>query len=255
MKFGNIVHKMRDATIALGLSATIAGTAFAQENYMVGSTTTGVPFTFLNVETNKIDGIMVDVIEAIGKEEGFTVQVNATQWSALIPSLTSSKIDIIAAAMYATPSRAEVVAFSDKVYSYGEGLIVPKDSDATYSTLDEMEGLTIGVQVGVAYIKPLEASGKFKEIRVYDSLADIMRDVSLGRIDAGFGDRPILAYQIAKGGSDVRMVKEYASQIEGDVSIAVRLDDAETLGKINAGLGKIQASGKLDEILAKWGIE
>lgn len=255
MKFKSFVHKLRGVSLALGATLAITGAAYAQTNYKVGSTPTGVPFTFLNVETNQIDGIMVDIIEAIAKEQGFTVQVDATQWSALIPSLTSGKIDIIAAAMYATPSRAEVVAFSDKVYSYGEGLIVPKDADVAYTSIDEMEGLTVGVQVGTAYIPPLEASGKFKEIKIYDSLADIMRDVSLGRIDAGFGDRPILAYQLSKGASDVRMVEEYKSQITGDVAIAVRLDDAALLATINEGLGKISASGALDAILAKWGIK
>jgi hypothetical protein len=33
---------------------------------------------------------------------------------------------------------------------------------------------------------------------MYDSLADVLRDVSLGRIKAGFGDGPILAYQLSQ---------------------------------------------------------
>lgn len=255
MKLKTFVHKLRGVLLALSATLAVTGAAYAETNYSVGSTPTGVPFTFLNIETNQIDGIMVDIIEAIGKEEGFTVDVAATQWSALIPSLTGDKIDIIAAAMYATPSRAEVVAFSDPVYTYGEGLVVAKDSDASYTSIDEMEGLTVGVQVGTAYIEPLEASGKFKEIKVYDSLADIVRDVSLGRIDAGFGDRPILGYQISKGVSDVRLIEEYESQLLGDVSIAVRQGDTELLATINSGLAKINASGQLAEILAKWGIK
>ncbi len=255
MTFKTFVHTLRGVSLAVGATLALTGAAAAQTTYSVGSTPTGVPFTFLNVETNQIDGIMVDIIKAIGAEEGFEAEVEATQWSALIPSLTSGKIDIIAAAMYATPERAEVVAFSDKVYSYGEGLIVPADSDAAYTSIDEMEGLTVGVQVGTAYIPPLEASGMFKDIKIYDSLADIMRDVSLGRIDAGFGDRPILAYQLSKGGGDVRLVEEYQSQILGDVAIATRQDDTELLATINDGLGKIKDSGALDEILAKWGIK
>jgi polar amino acid transport system substrate-binding protein len=255
MVFKAFVQGLRGFSLVLGATLALTGAASAQTSYKVGSTPTGVPFTFLNVQTNQIDGIMVDIIKAIGAEEGFEAEVEATQWSALIPSLTSSKIDIIAAAMYATPARAEVVAFSDKVYSYGEGLIVPKDSDAAYTSIDEMEGLTVGVQVGTAYIPPLEASGKFKEIKIYDSLADIMRDVSLGRIDAGFGDRPILAYQMAQGAADVRLLDSYQSQILGDVAIAVRQDDTELLATINDGLAKIEASGALDEILTKWGLQ
>lgn len=245
----------RGTILALTASVALTGPALAQETLKVGSTPSGVPFTFLDVQTNEIDGVMVDIIEAIGESEGFTPDVEATQWSALIPSLTSGKIDVIAAAMYATEERAKVVAFSDPVYSYGEGLFVPKDDSTSYTSLDDLEGKVVGAQVGTAYVEPLQSSGKLKEVKVYDTIADIMRDVSLGRIDAGFGDRPIVAYQLSQGAADVRLVPEYESTIVGDVAIAVRQDEPELLARMNSGLAKIKASGKLDEIIAEWGIE
>lgn len=246
---------MRNAALAAAAAVMTAGTGLAQESFRVGSTPSGVPFTFLDVKTNEIDGVMVDIIKAVGEAEDFTPQVEATQWSALIPSLTGDKIDIIAAAMYATEERAKVVAFTDTVYSYGEGLFVPKDDQTDYKSLDDLAGKTVGAQVGTAYVEPLKASGKLKEVKVYDTIADIMRDVSLGRIDAGFGDRPIVAYQLAQGAADVRLAPNYESQITGNVALAVRPADTELLGRLNAGLKKVKESGKLDEIIAKWGIE
>jgi polar amino acid transport system substrate-binding protein len=240
--------------IVAAIAATVIGTAAMAQGptYRVGSTPSGVPFTFLDVKTNQIDGVMVDIIKAIGTAEGFTPQVEATQWSALIPSLTSNKIDIIAAAMYATAERAKVVAFSDPVYTYGEGLFVKSDDPGTYASLD---GKTVGAQVGTAYVAPLQAHAGIKEVKVYDTIADIMRDVSLGRIDAGFGDRPIVAYQLSQGAAPVRLVTEYESQVTGDVSIAVRQSDTDLLATINAGLAKIRESGELDKIVEKWGIQ
>ncbi|WP_239986027.1 ABC transporter substrate-binding protein [Paracoccus sp. SY] len=246
---------MRGAVLALTASVAFTGQALAQETFKVGSTPSGVPFTFLDVKTNEIDGVMVDIINAVGAEEGFSTDIEATQWSALIPSLTSGKIDIIAAAMYATEERVKVVAFTDPVYSYGEGLFVPKDDTTAYATLDDLEGKVVGAQVGTAYVAPLQANDKLKEVRVYDTIADIMRDVSLGRIDAGFGDRPIVAYQLSQGASDVRLVPEYESTIVGDVAIAVRQDEPELLARLNSGIAKIKKAGKLDEIVAEWGIE
>lgn len=245
---------------ALAMTVLLAGgaaaqNAAAQNSVTVGSTPSGVPFTFLDVATNRIDGVMVDIIEAIGVAEGFTPTVEATQWSALIPSLTGNKIDVIAAAMYVTPERAQVVAFSEPVYSYGEGLFVAADDAGAYRTLEDLAGKTVGVQVGTAYVEPLNASGQFDEVRVYDTIADIMRDVSLGRIDAGFGDRPIVAYQLDQNPSDIRLVPEYESQIVGDVAIAVRQSDTDLLGRINRGLATIRESGQLDEIIAEWGIK
>ena len=250
-----VTQMMRGAVLALTASVAFTGQALAQETFNVGSTPSGVPFTFLDVKTNEIDGVMVDIINAVGAEEGFSTDIEATQWSALIPSLTSGKIDIIAAAMYATEERAKVVAFTDPVYSYGEGLFVPKDDTTAYATLDDLEGKVVGAQVGTAYVAPLQANDKLKEVKVYDTIADIMRDVSLGRIDAGFGDRPIVAYQLSQGASDVRLVPEYESTIVGNVAIAVRQNEPELLARLNSGIAKIKEAGKLDEIIAEWGIE
>ncbi len=250
-----LTQMMCGAVLALTAGVALTGQVQAQETFKVGSTPTGVPFTFLDVKTNQIDGVMVDIINAIGAEEGFTTDIQATQWSALIPSLTSGKIDVIAAAMYATEERAKVVAFTDPVYSYGEGLFVAKDDTTPYTSLDDLQGKVVGAQVGTAYVEPLKSSGKLKDVKVYDTIADIMRDVSLGRIDAGFGDRPIVAYQLSKGASEVRLVPEYESTILGNVAIAVRQDDTDLLARLNDGIAKLKDSGKLDEIIASWNIE
>ena len=65
---------MKFATLATSLAVTLAlslsGAASAQTVLKVGSTPTGVPFTFLDTKTNTIQGIMVDLITAVGKEAG-----------------------------------------------------------------------------------------------------------------------------------------------------------------------------------------
>ena len=124
------------ATFALMTALCASGTAWAQDKVLkVGSTPSGVPFTFLDTKTNTIQGIMVDLMREIGADAGFKVEIEATPFSALIPSLTSNKIDIIAAAMYITPTRQEVIDFSRPIYTYGEGLVVPKkDTRSTRSS-------------------------------------------------------------------------------------------------------------------------
>ena len=84
---------------------TAAMPASAQQALKVGSTPTGIPFTFLDTKTNSIQGIMVDLITEIGKDAGFQVQIEPMQFSTLIASLTSNKIDIISAAMFVTAAQ------------------------------------------------------------------------------------------------------------------------------------------------------
>src|SRR4051794_2871750 len=99
----------RKLVAAVILSVVAALSAQAQDQVLkVGSTPTGIPFTFLDTKTNTIEGVMVDLIKAIGKDAGFKVEIEGMQFSTLIPSLTSNKIDIIAAAMFITAPRKEV---------------------------------------------------------------------------------------------------------------------------------------------------
>ncbi len=240
------------ATLALAAPA-LAAPALAQAPVLkVGSTPTGIPFTFLDTRTNKLTGFMVDLITAIGRDQGFGVEVQATPFAALIASLTTSRIDLIAAAMLATPARREQIAFSDPVYGYGEGLAVRADGGATWTRLSEMRGVTAGAQIGTVYIEPLKAAGL--EVRTYDSVADIMRDVSLGRIQAGFGDAPIVAYQIAQGTfRGVRLAREYQPSIVGAIALGARKGDP-VMAKLNAGLAKLKSDGAFAALVAKWNL-
>ena len=53
---------------AIAALALVASPVSAQQVLKVGSTPTGVPFTFLDTKTNSIQGIMVDLIAEIGKD-------------------------------------------------------------------------------------------------------------------------------------------------------------------------------------------
>ena len=235
---------------------TAAVPASAQQVLKVGSTPTGIPFTFLDTKTNTIQGIMVDLVTEIGKDAGFQVQIEPMQFSALVPSLTSSKIDIISAAMFATAARKEVIDFSDAVYTYGEGLVVPKADAKNYASQEDLKGQTVGAQVGTAFVDALKKTGLFSEVKVYDTLPDILRDVNTGRLKAGFADYPIIAYNLKEGRfPETRLVESYKPTIVGSVGIGVRKGDQELLKKIDASLAKLKANGTVDKILGKWGLK
>jgi polar amino acid transport system substrate-binding protein len=199
---------------------------------------------------------MVDIVRAVGEDAGFATEVRMLPFNALIPSLTSGRIRLIAAAMVITPARQEIVDFSDPVYSYGEALVVPAADRRPYRDLEELKGKRVGAQVGTVYIDALQASGLFPEVRVYDSIADILRDVAVGRIEAGFGDHPIVAYQLGLGThpplKEVRLVSSYEPRLVGSIGIGVRKGDRELLGRINQSLARLKAKGTIAKIVSEW---
>jgi len=230
--------------------------ALAQKVVKVGSTPTGIPFTFLDTKTNTIEGAMVDIIKAVGKEAGFTVQIEPMPFSTLIASLTSKRIDLISAAMFITPPRQEVVSFSEPIYRYGEGLMLStKVAQKTYTSFSDLKGMTVGVQVGTAFVEPLKKTQGIKEVKLYDGSQDMIRDLNAGRIEAGLLDYPIAAYILSQGNNpNVRLDKSYQPTIMGNIGIAANKDNPQLLATVNTALAKLKTNGTIDTILKKWGL-
>lgn len=202
----------------------------------VGSSPTGVPFSFVDPATNELTGAMIDIAKAVLRHMGTEGDYRATPFSALIPSLTTGRIDMISAAMQRTPDRAKIVDFSAPVFSYGGGLVVRSDDHASYPLLSAARRLRVGAQVGTRFVDQLHAAG-VSRVTTYDGLGEIVRDLANGRIDAGYGDDPILRYQLRVGPHrPVRMANDFRPPVCEDLCLIVakgspllpRLDDAIT---------------------------
>jgi len=244
------------AVIFSALTIAFSASVWSQQVIKVGSTPTGVPFTFLDTKTNTIEGAMVDIIKAIGTETGLTMQIEPMPFSALIGSLTSKRIDLISAAMFITPPRQEVVAFSEPIYRYGEGLMLnTKVEPKTYTSFADFKGMEVGVQVGTAFVEPLKKVEGIKEVKLYDGSQDMIRDLNAGRIQVGLLDYPIAAYILSQGNNpNVKLDTSYKPTVMGSIGIAANKDNPELLAKVNAALAKLKANGMIETILKKWGL-
>jgi polar amino acid transport system substrate-binding protein len=244
----------RKALIASLLLLAVSKFAIADDAVLrVGTTPTGPPFSFLNPANQKIEGMMVDLAMAVGKDNNLKVQLEPMQFSNLVSALTSNKIDAIFAAMSPTEPRKLVVNFSDQVYQYGEGLVVPATDTTAYPDIQALKGKRIGAEAGTDYLAQLRKLDIFGEVVAYDTTADIMRDIAIGRIDAGVADRPILVYRFTNTPlPKLRLVDGYKPFATGGVNVAIRKDQPELLDKVNRSIAKFKQDGTLNTILAKW---
>jgi polar amino acid transport system substrate-binding protein len=226
----------------------------AKDPLKVGITTTGIPFTYIDINTQQPTGAMVDVAYAIASYLGASPEFEVMQYAALIPALRSGKIQLISASMYATDQRRQVVSFSTPVYAFGEAMFIAMDDQGEYQ-LEDLKGETVGAQVGTTFAEQLRQKGLFREVKFYESLVDVMRDVKLGRIRAGFGDLPIVRFQTLQNPKlGVRIVDSYVPMSVGEVALAVSKEDPELLRQVNEAIAEMRASGELQAIFTKYGL-
>ena len=238
--------KMKTLACSVALLATIslALPAGAAEKLVVGTEANGIPISFLNPKTHELDGFM---------HAGYEVEFKAMDFSALIPALRTGKIDLIATGMYITEPRKKVIDFTTPVYSYGEGMIVRKEDTKDYTSFKELPGAVVGAQMGTIFIEPLKQANIFKDVKAYDTLTGIMKDVNAGRIKAGFGDTPSMAYYLSLGEyPNVRLVKSYKPVLPGSLGLGVRKDEEQQLAKLNEAIATMQSNGEITALLEKW---
>lgn len=211
-----------------------------EDEIVVGSSPTGVPFSFVDPWTNQLTGSMIDAATAVVGSLSLLPTFTIVPFAALIPSLAARKIDMIAAAMLRTPEREKIVAFSEPILPYPAGLIVSADNHRSYPDLTALRDLRVGAQIGSRFIDQLRESG-VRQVATYDGLADILRDVSFGRIDAGYGDELILRYQLRVGPKrNARLVADFQAPALEYLCLVMRKDDP-LLPRVNEQIDRLRA--------------
>ena len=231
----------------------VGGSVWAHDKPLkVGVTPHGMPFTFLEPRTHHIQGLMVDIINEIAADSGLKIEFETMFFAQLIPSLQQRRIDLTAAGMFITPKRKEAIDFSHPLFSFGEALIVPNRDKREYARMEDLKGLTIGVQRGTVFVDTLQKTG-FIDVKLYDHVKHLMDDVNSGLIQGGFADQPVIAYHLKQGEfPHTRMVRSFTPTTIGSMGIGIRKGDAALLTKINASLEKLKQNGTIDRILARW---
>lgn len=220
-----------------------------------GSPPSSAPTTFLDTKTGKIEGFMPDVAAEVAKRQHLDVNFTAVPFSTLIQSVIAGKIDMIVAGMTPTPEREKRISFSQPVTAFGPGLVVRDDNKKVYRSQQDLKGDIVGTMTGTDYTQALIKSGIPKEVKVYDSPADMMRDLSLGRIAAGMNDYPIMKYQEKSGAyKGMHVVDGYNPEHIAPMAFGVKKGNDKLLADINTALTAMKADGTLQKIKAKWGM-
>ncbi|RST77173.1 amino acid ABC transporter substrate-binding protein [Siminovitchia acidinfaciens] len=219
----------------------------------VGSTPSGPPFTFLNTETNEIDGLMVDISKSIGEKLDLDVNINSVNWVSLMPSLNGEKIDMIAAGMGITEKRKEEIDFSQPVYSYGEALVVLNGNDSIQS-IDDLQGKKIGVQEATLYYDELIKESGIN-VQPYKTIQDMTKELINGRIDAYVADYPVyqmMLKELPDAKDKISAVPDYEPRYIVDLGLGIPKNTPEFQKALNGAIDEMKQSGELDKLIKKW---
>ncbi len=227
--------------------------AVSGKTYKIAIDQAFAPFSIQQDDGSYV-GIDVEIIKAVADAEGFDVDIQPMDFSAIIPALTSGTIDGGLGCMSVTDERKQSVDFSDPYYEDGLALVTAA-SDDSISALTDLKEKTIAVKEGTQgalWAEDNQAEYGFEISTLQDS-ASIAMAVKNGQADAMLEDYPVIAYEIKIGEQEGLKVAVDAVNEPGPVAFAVNKGaNADLLKAFNDGLAKIKADGTYDSILAEY---
>ncbi len=243
--------------LLIGAGQGLAASALEKDTILVGTESTFRPFEFRD-PSGELVGFDVDVVRLLGEKLGKKVEFVDMAFDGLIPSLLVGRIDLIAAGMSATPERAQRIAFTQSYYStFSAYAVVAKADDDSIASVEDLKGLTVAVQLGTIqdeFITSQAGEVGVKDIRRYQKTEDGMREILLGRADAG-------CFNGAVTKDILENSKDFAGKLKicfisntnsNGMALGLSKEDPEFLVALDQALEELMASPQYGELLAKW---
>jgi ABC-type amino acid transport substrate-binding protein len=202
-------------------------------------------------------GLDVDLIGAVGTALGLAVDVIAyrgADFNGIFGELATGAYDCVIAGTTVTPERQRKASFAPPYLISGQSLAVDVVRFPTVRSVDDLAGLTIGVQQGNTsqpIAERLVAQGKAKALRVYDygDVRSALADLTTGGCDAFMKLGPVLT-ELTRSVADVEVVQRGISR--EDIAIAVAMGDDATLAQIATAQDRLESDGTLQGLRRKW---
>jgi len=207
--------------------------------------------------TTTPEGSDIDIGNYIAGKMGVKARFDNTGFDGIIAALLAKKCDAVISGMNVTPERRKQVAFVDYL-KVGQSFMVKKGNPENITGIDSLAGKSASVETGTtnkdfldAQSKRLTSQGK-KAIKVvtFPKDTDAANALRTGRVDAYFGDAPVVAYYIEKtpdafslGGTPVNPIS---------IGIAINKSNTELQSAVRKAIAMIYADGTMDTILTRW---
>ena len=253
------VRKFCAGILAAGAALQFMSPAFADQLADIksrGEVTCGVysnvePFSYPNAQTRQLEGMDVDLCNAVAKQLGVKAKLEPLAVEARIPQLKLGRVDLVVANLAYTKTRATQIAFSDSYYSTKEVLVVKK-ADAS-KKLTDFAGQKISAADGSTSAQSIPLSIKDGQAVTFHDTSSAFLALEQDKVK-GFVTNQMTATKIAKQveGTDGAVAIAAEPMLIEPIAVGLRQNEPAMLAAVNKALASMEQSGEMSAIFNKW---
>ncbi len=226
--------------------------AIKQRGKLIVATDAGyVPFEVIE-QDGSITGFDVDLATAVAEELGVALELRNVAWNGIIGELRTGKCDAIFSGMSITEDRQQAVAFSEPYFWIGQ-VVVKRKGDARITSWEDLdaEGMTVAVQESTTGEIAIRRTCPQATLLRFPKTDAACLAVMQEKADAVVFDHPYLMQYVKEKAPD-RLEGIWQPFTTEPIGAAVRKDSLDLKAAIDATLAKLEASGELAKLKARY---
>lgn len=241
-------------SLTLGLTLFLGACSNDAETIIVLTSSGYEPYEMVDT-SGKLTGFDIELMEALVSEIGMNIEWQDVDFDGIIASLQSGTAEIAIAGISPSADRALIVDFSDVYYNSEAGLTnyLVFDTDSPITSLNDLDGLVIGAQLGTVQASLLDELSSIYNFTVdfRTTNTQIIEEINAGRIDVLVVEN-IVASSILEANTFLdKVILDYSTDsLSGNVIAFAQ--GSEYVDLFNEALATLTENGILAELIAKW---
>ena len=212
--------------------------------------------------TAKNPGYMIEVLKEIYEPQGIAIDYQLMPWTRACNDVNAGKYDAVVGT-----DKSENPGMIFPQESFGDmvsTMYVRNDNPWRYAGIDSLAGKRLGVIDGYSYSDELDPyieknkGGKVFAATGDDALPMLIKMLQAGRIDVLIEDANVMRFTLVGAGAknivSAGRVDTNSTALEFGLSNKSKTS-ADYARKFDEGIAKLRASGRLAEILNKYGVQ
>jgi len=208
-------------------------------------------------EDGNLTGFDTEFAQAVCAELGVEPVFQEIDWNQKEVELKSKSIDCIWNGLTVTEERKENMAFSSSYVENKQVVVIQKANADKYTGLDTLVNLKVCAEKASAGESAIQADSNLStnEYVAVGAQRDALLEVKSGTCDACVIDY-VLAKAVISEDTDYSdlMIVEGVELAQEEYAIGFRLEDVETVAKVNEVIAKLLSDGTLAALGEKYGV-
>lgn len=220
---------------------------------VVGTASGYAPYEFVDVETNEIIGVDMELAQAIADELGVELEVQDMVFSSVLSSLPAHKIDLAIAGIAPTDERKETMDFSDSYLFATQSILILTENADKYQTLEDFSGEPMAAQKSTTQEALIQELLPDSPLTSLDKVPDCILELKNGKV-AGVAIESIVGEQYIIANDDIQFA-EATFDRKKETAIALEKGNEDLLEILNKVIQENIDNGNFDKWVEEYSLK